>query len=90
MSTQVTMDDGTEMSLMDHLQEAHHKGTRGLKDDFLRTLHQTLHQRRGETELEHQPLGDEAGDADDVSGGLADGEMPGAIGSHERNGAREA
>lgn len=84
------MDDGTEMSLMDHLQEAHHKGTRGLKDDFLRTLHQTLHQRRGETELEHQHLGDEAGDADDVSGGLADGEMPGAIGSHERNGAREA
>jgi hypothetical protein len=85
------MDDGTEMSLMDHLREAHHKGTRGLKDDFLRTLHQTLHQRRGErsgeVEMEHQHLGDEA---DDVPGGLAGGEMPGAIDRHDRHGAREA
>ncbi|HEY1705172.1 MAG TPA: hypothetical protein VGG75_36210 [Trebonia sp.] len=90
MSTQVTMDDGTEMSLMDHLREAHHKGTRGLKDDFLRTLHQTLHQRSGEAEMEHQHLGDEAGGADDVPGGMADGEVPGTIGSHERHEAREA
>jgi hypothetical protein len=80
------MDDGTEMPLMDHLREAHHKGTRGLKDDFLRTLHQTLHQRSGEAELEHQHLGDEA---DHGPGAMADGEMPGAIDSHDRRGARK-
>jgi hypothetical protein len=85
------MDDGTEMSLMDHLREAHHKGTRGLKEDFLRTLHQTLHQRRGEAELEHRHLGDEADSmTGGMTGGIADGEMPGASGSHEVHEGQEA
>jgi hypothetical protein len=81
------MDDGTEMPLMDHLQEAHHKGTRGFKDEFLLTLHRTLHQRSGEVEMEHQHLD---GGTDGITGGMADGETPGASDSHETHGAREA
>jgi hypothetical protein len=52
MATQVTIDDGTELPLLDHLRDAHHKGTRGLTEEYLSNLHRTLHQRTRD-DMEH-------------------------------------
>jgi hypothetical protein len=77
VTQQVHMEDGTELSLLDHLRDGHHKGTRGFKEDFLRDLHRTLHQRKREdddAEPSHEHPGDEApstpdaSDAPDLSG----------------------
>jgi len=67
------MEDGTELSLLDHLRDGHHKGTRGLKEDYLRDLHRVLHQRKGEDDAEpaHRHPGDEAPDG--APDGAADG-----------------
>jgi hypothetical protein len=56
VATQVTMDDGTESPLVDHMRDAHQKGTRGYTDQYLADLHRNLHQRKREPEeeLEHQ------------------------------------
>jgi hypothetical protein len=50
--TQVTMDDGTESPLEDHMRDAHQKGTRGVTEDYLANLHLTLHQRKHEPDME--------------------------------------
>jgi hypothetical protein len=56
VATQVTMEDGTESPLVDHMREAHQKGTRGFTDAYLANLHRILHQRSREPdeELEHR------------------------------------
>jgi hypothetical protein len=65
VATQVTMEDGTESPLVDHMREAHQKGTRGFTQEYLASLHRTLHQRKREPEeeLAHRhpqaPPGDE-------------------------------
>jgi hypothetical protein len=48
VAQQVQMEDGSELSLLDHLRDAHHKGTRGFTETYLRNLHRTLHQRSRE------------------------------------------
>jgi hypothetical protein len=56
VATQVTMEDGTESPLEDHMRDAHQKGTRGYTDQYLADLHRNLHQRKREPEeeLEHK------------------------------------
>lgn len=68
MATQVTMDDGTESPLADHMRDVHQKGTHGYTDQYLADLHRTLHQRKREPEeeLEHkhpEAAGGDEGDA---------------------------
>lgn len=53
MAAHVPMEDGTEHSLLDHLRERHQKGTRGFTEEYLATLHRTLHQRDREPEPGH-------------------------------------
>jgi hypothetical protein len=50
--TQVTMEDGTESPLDDHMRDAHQKGTRGFTEEYLASMHQTLHQRKHEPDME--------------------------------------
>jgi len=69
VATQVTMDDGTESPLVDHMRDAHQKGTRGYTDQYLADLHRNLHQRKREPEeeLEHrhpEAVGGAGGDAE--------------------------
>ena len=56
MATQVTMEDGSESPLVDHIRDAHQKGTRGYTEEYLDTMHRALHQRKREPEeeLEHK------------------------------------
>jgi hypothetical protein len=54
VTSQVIMEDGSENPLSDHLREVHQKGTRGLNDEFLASLHRTLHQRKREPQPEHE------------------------------------
>ena len=63
MATQVTMEDGTELPLLDHLRDAHQKGTQGLTEEFLHKLHRTLHQPKRGSEPEHEHPGTEEGEA---------------------------
>lgn len=66
VTTNVTMADGTEQPLTDHLRDAHQKGTRGLTEEFLGRMHETLHQPDRETPPEHDHLGlDGPGDEDE-------------------------
>jgi hypothetical protein len=53
VATRVAREDGTEHSLPDHLREQHQKGTRGFTEEYLASLHRTLHQRDHEPEAEH-------------------------------------
>lgn len=63
MTRQVIMADGSELSLLDHLREAHHKGTRGLTEEYLSNLHRALHQRtREDAEPVHSHPEDERPD----------------------------
>jgi hypothetical protein len=59
VATQVTMEDGTEGPLVDHMRDAHQKGTGGYTEEYLGDLHRNLHQRRREPgeELEHRHPG---------------------------------
>lgn len=59
VATQVTMEDGTESPLVDHMRDAHQKGTRGYTEEYLDGLHRNLHQRKREPEeeLEHRHPG---------------------------------
>jgi hypothetical protein len=66
VATRVTMEDGTEHSLLDHLREQHQKGTRGFTEEYLANLHRTLHQRNHEPEPEHTHPG--AGEPDEPGG----------------------
>lgn len=59
MSTQVTNEDGTEADLIEHLRHVHQKGTKGFTNEYLASLHQTLHQRKRDPELEHTHPEDE-------------------------------
>jgi hypothetical protein len=43
LSTHVTNEDGTVADLAEHLSSDHRKGTRGLTDDYLASLHEKLH-----------------------------------------------
>jgi hypothetical protein len=56
VSTQVTMEDGTQQELTDHLHGDHQKGIRGFTEEYLRNLHATLHQRNRSPEPEHTHL----------------------------------
>ena len=78
MATQVTMEDGTESPLVDHMRDAHQKGTRGYTDQYLADLHRNLHQRKREPEeeLEHTHLeaeGEAETSAEQRSSGVANG-----------------
>ena len=50
---QVTMTDGTETDLIEHLRLVHQKGTRGFTEEYLATLHDSLHQRKRDPLPEH-------------------------------------
>lgn len=54
MSTQVTNEDGTSADLAEHLSSEHHKGTRGLTDEYLATLHDRLHEPRRDPQPAHE------------------------------------
>lgn len=53
MATHVTMEDGTEHTLVDHLRDGHRKGTHGFTEEYLANLHRILHQGNHEPEPEH-------------------------------------
>ena len=53
LSTQVTMPDGTETDLSEHLRLVHKKGTRGFTEEYLATLHDNLHQPKRAPLPEH-------------------------------------
>ncbi len=53
MATLITMQDGTEKSLHEHLRDDHHKGTRGYTDTFLGRMHTQLHDHKHEPEHTH-------------------------------------
>jgi len=59
LSTQVTNEDGTAADLADHLSSEHKKGTRGFTEEYLTSLHRTLHQRRRDPLPGHSHPGDE-------------------------------
>ena len=59
VSTQVTNADGTEIDLTEHLSHVHQKGTKGYTEEYLKTLHNTLHQRNHDPLPEHTHPGDE-------------------------------
>lgn len=73
MSTQITMEDGTQRELSEHLNGEHKKGTRGLTEEYLRNLHATLHQRSRPAEVEHHHPADK-GTGDGGSGDGGSGE----------------
>lgn len=52
MDTQVILADGTEEPLLDHLRDAHRKGTNGLTEEYLGGMHRALHSRP-DAEFEH-------------------------------------
>lgn len=91
MATQVTMEDGTESPLVDHLRDAHQKGTRGFTEEYLDSLHRTLHRRKREPEEELEHTHPDAvdgvrGDGSGQQAGLAvmdsrhrDMEVPGTL-----------
>ena len=66
VTSQVILEDGSESPLSDHLREAHRKGTRGLNDEYLASLHRTLHQRKREPQPEPQPEHDHKHPDDDA------------------------
>ena len=66
MSTQVTNEDGSEADLTDHLGSVHQKGTKGFTDDYLASLHETLHQRSRDPLPEHTHPGDDPDTDDDA------------------------
>jgi hypothetical protein len=53
VTTQVSNEDGSEVNLVEHLSHVHQKGTRGFTDEYLASLHKTLHQRRHDQLPEH-------------------------------------
>jgi hypothetical protein len=67
VATQVTMEDGTESPLVDHMRDAHQKGTRGYTEEYLANLHHLLHQRKREPEEELEHRHPEASDRDEVN-----------------------
>lgn len=71
MSTQITNEDGSEADLIDHLGSVHQKGTQGFTDDYLASLHKTLHQRRRDPEPEHSHPDHDPDDDPDAAGELA-------------------
>lgn len=52
VDTQVNLEDGSQQPLLDHLREVHHKGTNGLSEEYLGSMHRALHGKSAE-ELEH-------------------------------------
>jgi hypothetical protein len=54
VTSQVILEDGSESPLSDHLREVHRKGTRGLTEEYLASLHRDLHQRKREPHPEHE------------------------------------
>ncbi len=65
MATHVTMADGTESPLVDHIRDAHQKGTRGFTEEYLARLHRMLHQRNREPDLQPEHAHPEPVGADD-------------------------
>jgi hypothetical protein len=83
VATQVTMEDGSESPLVDHIRDAHQKGTRGYTEEYLDGMHRALHQRKREPEeeLEHRHPG-AAGEGDRA--GSANQRGPGGMDSRDR------
>ena len=52
----VILEDGTELPIDEHMRDAHSKGTQGLSEEFLGTVHRVLHQRHA-PDLEHTHAG---------------------------------
>jgi hypothetical protein len=59
VTTQVSNEDGSEVNLVEHLSHVHQKGTKGFTDEYLATLHKTLHQRKHDPLPEHAHPEDE-------------------------------
>jgi hypothetical protein len=59
VTTQVTNEDGSEVNLVEHLSHVHQKGTKGFTDEYLASLHKTLHQRKHDPAPEHSHPEDE-------------------------------
>lgn len=57
----VTLEDGTELPIHDHMRDSHRKGTQGLSEEFLASVHRVLHQRHA-PDLEHTHA--DSGDSD--------------------------
>jgi hypothetical protein len=53
VSTEVKMADGTAADLVEHLRHVHQKGTKGFTEEYLASLHRTLHQSTREPQPEH-------------------------------------
>jgi hypothetical protein len=53
VATHVILEDGTQSPLLDHMRDVHQKGTRGFTEEYLASLHRTLHQRGREPASEH-------------------------------------
>jgi hypothetical protein len=87
VATQVTMEDGTESPLVDHIREAHQKGTRGFTEEYLATMHRTLHQRKREPEEELAHRHPEAPPGDEGDGEVIE-EMHASGGVDRVNGKR--
>jgi hypothetical protein len=68
------MADGTQQELLDHLHEAHQKGTEGLTEEFLTNLHKTLHEPDRDLAPEHEHIRDEEPGAGDETGAARDDE----------------
>jgi hypothetical protein len=78
VSTQVSNEDGTEADLIEHLGSMHQKGTKGYTDEYLASLHHTLHQRKREPQPEHAHPGDESAEEGELTeaGELAEAGEP--------------
>jgi hypothetical protein len=53
---------------MDHLGSMHQKGTKGFTDEYLASLHETLHQPRRDPLPEHSHPGDDQDEAGELVG----------------------
>jgi hypothetical protein len=59
VTANVTMKDGRELPLLDHLRDGHQKGTQGYTEQFLINLHKTLHQPDRDSAPEHEQIRDD-------------------------------
>src|SRR5262249_18534972 len=75
VTSQVILEDGSESPLSDHWREVHRKGTRGLTDEYLANLHQTLHEPKRDPHPEHDHPGEGLPEADEGLAETAD-DMP--------------
>jgi hypothetical protein len=83
VTSQVILDDGNENTITDHLRDDHRKGTRGMNDEYLSTMHRTLHQRKQEPVPDHAHPGQPR--EKDGAGDDRESARPGKKGSKKDN-----